>query len=109
MDFPTPHAHEAFDAWIRRWKVERLDIFEMPDRKVDPHEPTLGVVATFGRGGRRGGLLELVRIQDELSEALGCVVAVLTPETLQEMKDSHRRQAILESLSPIDLKVADAA
>ena len=38
------------------WKVERLESFEMPGRRVEPDEPLLGVVATLARvrAGRVG-------------------------------------------------------
>ncbi len=82
--------------FCRRWKISELAVFGSalgdnfrPDSDVD-------VLVTFARGVR-WSLLDLVTMQDELSNLWKRPVDLLTRRAVERSQNWIRRKAILES------------
>jgi uncharacterized protein len=82
--------------FCRRWKVSELAVFGSALRDDFRPESDVDVLVTFA-GGVRWSLLDLVTMQDELSNLWQRPVDLLTRRAVERSHNWIRRKAILES------------
>ena len=82
--------------FCRRWKVSELALFGSAIRDDFKRESDVDVLVTFS-GRARWSLLDLVKMQDELSSLWKRPVDLLTRRAVERSQNWIRRKAILES------------
>jgi uncharacterized protein len=83
------------DAFCRRWKIAKLELFG--SMLIDPsHAEDLDLLVTFAEDAR-WGLFEHERMQDELARLLGCNVDLISRRAIESSRNALRRNAILSS------------
>jgi hypothetical protein len=79
----------------RRWKVARLEIFGSALRgDFDPARSDVDLLVTFEEGAMPS-LLRAVRLEDELTEAIGRKVDLVVRRDIEESHNAIRRREIL--------------
>jgi predicted nucleotidyltransferase len=82
--------------FCRRWKVSELALFGSALRDDFKPESDVDVLVAFAPDAR-WSLLDLVKMQDELSSLLKRPVDLLTRRAVERSQNWIRRKAILES------------
>jgi predicted nucleotidyltransferase len=82
--------------FCRRWKVSELALFGSALRDDFKPESDVDVLVTFA-GSARWSLLDLVKMQDELSGLWKRPVDLLTRRAVERSQNWIRRKAILET------------
>jgi predicted nucleotidyltransferase len=88
------------DAFCRRWKIARLELFGSALRDDFRPDSDLDILVSFTPQAE-WTLLDHVAVSDELSEMLGRRVDLLTRRAVERSQNPLRRQAILGSAIPL--------
>ncbi len=90
---PVDEAH--LDAFCRRWKIVKLELFG--SSLVDPARARdIDLLVTFAEDAR-WGLSEHEHMQDELAILLGHTVDLISRRAIENSRNAVRRNAILGS------------
>jgi len=95
-----PIDYERLAEFCRRWKIVELALFGSVLREDFRPDSDVDVLVTFAEGAR-WSLLDLVRMEDELSMLLGRDVDLVERPAVEESHNWIRRRAILESAEPV--------
>lgn len=87
-------------ALCSRWQVVELALFGSVLRDDFGPDSDVDVLVRFDRGARHT-LLDIVRMQDELSETLGRNADLIERAAVEQSPNYIRRRAILESAETI--------
>ena len=90
-------------AFCKRWQVVELALFGSVLREDFGPGSDIDVLAEFDPGARHT-LLDLARMQDELSTAFGRSVDLVERSAVEASRNYLRRRAILESAETIYAK-----
>ena len=86
--------------FCKRWRVAELSLFGSVVRDDFGPDSDVDVLVSFDPGARHT-LLDMVRMQDELSRILGRQVDLVTRAAVEGSRNHIRKKAILESLEVI--------
>ena len=86
----------ALAAFCRRWEITELALFGSALRADFGAASDIDMLVTFGPD-ERWTLFDFVRMQDELTELLGCQVDLVERRAVDRSHNSIRRKTILES------------
>ena len=91
---------ERLNAFCRRWKIAELALFGSVLTNDFTPESDVDLLVTFAAGAD-WGLLDLVRMQQQLAEMLGRDVDLVTRRGIERSSNWIRREHILSSAEPI--------
>ena len=86
--------------FCRRWAVRELSLFGSALRRDFRPESDVDVLVTFEPGARRT-LLDMARMQDELSGLFGRSVDLVSRRGIERSRNRRRREGILSSAETI--------
>jgi predicted nucleotidyltransferase len=86
--------------FCRKWKITELSLFGSALREDFGPESDVDVLVTFAPG-HRWGLLDAVRMEQEIAELLGRAVDLVSRRAVERSDNWIRRRAILESAEVI--------
>ena len=96
---PLPVDEAPLDAFCRRWKITKLELFGSmltePSRARD-----VDLLVTFSQEAH-WGLFEHEHMQNELADLLGRKVDLVSRRAIEASANALRRSAILSSAVPI--------
>lgn len=87
-------------AFCERWRVTELALFGSVVRDDFGPESDVDVLASFDPRARHT-LLDIVRLQDELSPVLGRKVELIERAAVEQSRNHIRRKAILQAAGTI--------
>ena len=90
---------EEIVAFCRRWKITEFSLFGSVLRDDFGPESDVDILVTFAPDAE-WGLLDHVRIEEELATLLGRPVNIVTRRAVERSSNWIRRQAILETAEP---------
>ncbi|HEY7337557.1 MAG TPA: nucleotidyltransferase domain-containing protein [Bryobacteraceae bacterium] len=94
-----PVDESRLDAFCRRWKITRLELFG--SMLIDPSQAEdVDLLVTFAEDSR-WGLFEHERMQDELAGLLGRKVDLVSRRAIESSRNALRRNAILSGAVPV--------
>ncbi len=88
------------DAFCRRWKIARLDLFGSALRNDFRPDSDVDILVSFSTGAR-WGLLSFVRMKEELSALVGRRVDLVSRRAVEGSENPLRRASILDSARPL--------
>lgn len=97
---PLQLPREKLETFCQRWQVQELDVFGSVLREDFRPDSDIDVLVQFGAGTRRN-LLDLVQMEQELSELFGREVDLISKTAIEKSPNWIRRQAILSTAAPI--------
>jgi uncharacterized protein len=86
--------------FCQRWGILELDLFGSVLRDDFRPDSDVDVLVTFREGTRRS-LMELVEMEQQLSDLVGRKVDLVERESVERSENYLRRRHILQSLQPI--------
>ena len=92
--------HEEFAAYCNRWRVTELALFGSVLREDFGPESDVDVLVCLGADARPT-LLDMARMQDELSRILGRQVDLVERVAIEASRNYIRRDAILRSAETV--------
>ena len=92
--------HEQLSAFCRHWKIAELALFGSVLRDDFHANSDVDILVQF-LPETRCGLLDLVRMQEELTELLGREVDLVEKAAIEHSRNYLRRKAILSSAETI--------
>lgn len=93
-------SREALEAYCRRWRITRLELFGSVLREDFSGDSDVDVLVTFASNAH-WGLISIDRAERELSELLGRPVDLVLRAGVEASANYIRRRAILETAVPI--------
>jgi predicted nucleotidyltransferase len=96
QDRAIPLSAQSLAKFCRRWRITELSVFGSALRDDFDEESDLDVLVTFAPGSD-WSLLDHVRMQEELSLAVGRPVDLVSKRAVERSDNWIRRKAILES------------
>ena len=91
---------EQVAAFCRQWRIVELALFGSVLRDDFGPESDVDVLVTFAPSAR-WSLLDLVRMQEELTAVLGRKVDLVERAAVEQSENYIRRRHILQSLEPV--------
>ena len=91
---------EQVAAFCRQWQIVELALFGSVLRDDFGPESDVDVLVTFAPSAR-WSLLDLVRMEDELTALLGRPVDLVERAAVEQSENYIRRRHILQSLEPV--------
>jgi len=95
-DLPLDIPQDKLEALCKKWKITELALFGSVLRDDFGPESDVDVLVTFDPSARIG-LIELSRLQDELSQLIGRTVDVVSRRGVEMSRNPRRREEILSS------------
>lgn len=88
------------DAFCRRWKIARLELFGSALRNDFRPDSDVDILVSFAPGAR-WGLLSFVQMREDLSRLVGRKVDLVSRRAVEGSENPIRREAILGSARPL--------
>jgi predicted nucleotidyltransferase len=92
-------SQEALEAYCRKWKIVRLEIFGSIHREDFRTDSDVDVLVTFAPDAH-WGLMSIGRVERELGEMIGRPVDLVLRQGIEQSPNYIRRRHILETAVP---------
>ena len=103
MNLPVRLPQDVLASWCRRWKVRELAVFGSLLRPDFGSASDVDLLVTF-EPDAAWSLLDHERMEQELTDAIGRKVDLVSRAGLERSANWIRRRAILDSARPLDVK-----
>ena len=103
MNLPVRLPQDVLASWCRRWKVRELAVFGSMLRPDFGSASDVDLLVTF-EPDAAWSLLDHERMEQELTDAIGRKVDLVSRAGLEHSANWIRRRAILDSARPLDVK-----
>ena len=100
MSAKIPLDRSRIAAFCQRWKMAELALFGSVLRKDFRPDSDVDVLVTFSPDVR-WGLLDLVKMENELTAVLGRKVDLVEREAVERSENYLRRRHILHAVEPV--------
>jgi predicted nucleotidyltransferase len=100
MRLPITIDPEQLAAFCRRWKIKELALFGSVLREDFRPDSDVDVLVTFEQD-TRWSLLDMVDMEEELTEILGRKVDLVERQAVERSENYLRRRHILKSLEQV--------
>lgn len=88
------------EAFCRKWMISRLEVFGSALREDFGEESDVDLLVTF-QAGAGWSLLDLARMENELTDRVGCRVDLVDRAGLERSRNAIRRNEILDTAVPL--------
>ena len=103
MNLPIRLPRDVLAGWCRRWKVRELAVFGSVLRPDFGSTSDVDLLVTF-EPDAAWSLLDHERMEQELTDAIGRKVDLVSRAGLEHSANWIRRRAILDTARPLDVQ-----